>query len=285
MADQNISGNNEDIKTLPVWAKELASKYLSKTANLYILHGNIHDLFLLKENKDEIICMWIQEYISEVLFGNRDIIAYYDRSGGITFCEPEMERDYLAATPELFGNTDIDKGGFVSGDPEKSFPYLEKYFLSRIPRDNKEKCRMVFIIDYAEYLVPAGDLLRLSDTCRYCMVTFNRWTADPKFINGGISIILLTENLADISARLTDSPSTVKISVPLPDISIRESFLRSKEKEGRLLLERSLTVKKFASVTPGVSLVNLYRLTEESYEENKPLSLKFIRRKKKEITR
>jgi predicted Zn-dependent protease len=50
------------------------------------------------------------------------------------------------------------------------------------------------------------------------------------------------------------------------------------------LLERGHTVKKFASVTHGVSLVNLYRLTEESYEENKPLSLKFIQRKKKEIT-
>jgi SpoVK/Ycf46/Vps4 family AAA+-type ATPase len=64
---------------------------------------------------------------------------------------------------------------------------------------------------------------------------------------------------------------------------VRESFLRSREKEGKLLLERALTPEKLAAVTSGVNLVNLNRLTAESYEENKPLSLDFMRMKKKEI--
>ena len=283
MPDQYIFRNNEYIRILPAWAQELASKYGSKTANLYILHGNIRDLLPHKRKEGEFTFTRVQEYISEILFGNQDIIAYYDLSNGVTFCEPQMERDYLNAAPGFAVSPDVDKGNFISNDPKISFPYLEKYFISRIPKEKRDKCRMVFIIDFAEQIVPAGDLIRLSDTDRYCMVTFSRWATDPKFINGDISIILLTENLADISSRLAGAPSTVKISVPFPDVKVRESFLRSKEKEGKLLLERGLTPEKLAAVTSGVNLMNLNRLAAESYEENKPISLDFMSHKKKEI--
>ncbi|MDR0503931.1 MAG: AAA family ATPase [Treponema sp.] len=283
MPDQYIYRIHKYIKILPKWAQELATKYGSKTANLYILHGNIRDFLPHERKEGEFTFTRVQDYISEILFGNQDIIAYYDRSSGVSFCEPEMEKEYISAIHGLTASFDAEINDFISRDPEKSFPYLEKYFLSRIPQDKREKCRMVFIIDFAEQIVPAGDLIRLSDTDRYCMVTFNRWATDPKFINGDISIILLTENLADISSRLAGSPSTVKISVPFPDAKVRESFLHSREKEGRLLLERNLTPEKLASVTSGINLMNLNRLAAESYEENKPITLDFMRMKKKEI--
>lgn len=283
MSDQYIYRNNEYIKILPAWAQELATKYGSKTANLYILHGNIRDFLPHERKESEFTFTRVQDYISEILFGNRDIIAYYDRSSGVTFCEQSMESDYLTIAPKFAVSPDVDISDFVSSDPEKSFPYLEKYFLSKISKEKREKCRMVFIIDHADYIAPVGDLIRLSDTDRYCIVTFNRWATDPKFINGDISIILLTENLTDISSRLTTSPSTVKISVPFPDVKIRGSFLRSKEKEGKLLLDRGLTPDKLASITSGLNLMNLNRLAAESYEKDEPLSLEFMRQKKKEI--
>jgi AAA+ superfamily predicted ATPase len=268
---------------LPSWAQELASKYGSKTANLYILHGNIRDLLPHKRKEDEFTFTRVQEYISDILFGKRDIIAFYDRSSGVTFCEPEMERNYLAAAPQIAAGRDIDKSDLVSNNPEICFPYLEKYFLSCVPANRREKCRMVLIIDFAEHIVPAGDLIRLDAVDRYCMVTFSRWATDPKFKYGDISIILLTENLADISPRIAGSPYTVKINVPFPDAGTRESFLLSKEKEGKLLLERGLSPEKLAAVTSGVNLLKLNHLTAESYEEGTPLSLGFMRQKKKEI--
>jgi ATP-dependent 26S proteasome regulatory subunit len=142
---------------------------------------------------------------------------------------------------------------------------------------------MVLIIDYAEHIVPAGDLIRFDPVDRYCLVTFSRWATDPILIYGDISVILLTENLSDISSRLTSSPYTVKINVPFPDVKVRESFLQSKERAGKLLLERGLSAEKLAAVTSGVNLMKLNHLTAESYEEEKPLSLDFMRLKKKEI--
>jgi len=282
-SDQYIYRNKERIKILPVWAQELATKYGSKTANLYILHGNIRDFLPHERKEGEFSFTRMQDYISDILFGNRDIIAYYDLSNGVTFCEPQMESEYFTEAPQLFPNREVDKSDFFSNDPKISFPYLEKYFLSRISKDKNNKCRMVFIIDFAEQIVPAGDLIRLSDTDRYCMVTFSRWATDPKFINGDISIILLTENLADISSRVASSPSTVKIHIPFPDIKIRESYLRSKEKEGKLLLTRGLAPEGLAMITSGLNLMNLNRLAAESYEKDEPLSLEFMRQKKKEI--
>ncbi|MDR2477226.1 MAG: AAA family ATPase [Treponema sp.] len=283
MSDQYIYRHNEYIKILPAWAQDLALKYGSKTANLYILYGNIRDYLPHKKQEDEFTFTRVQEYISDVLFGNQDIIAYYDRSSGVTFCTEEMKRNYLSSIPSLCSNTDIDPDDFISSDPEKSFPFLEKYFLSRIPTGKWEKCRMVFIIDYAETIVPAGDLIRLSDSDRYCLVTFNRWATDPKFIRGDISIILLTENLIDIASRLVGSPSTVKISIPFPDTKVRESFLMFKDKEGKLLMEHDLSPERLAAITSGINLMNMNRLVSESFEENRPLSLDFMRQKKKEI--
>ena len=88
MPEQYIYINNEYIKILPAWAQELAAKYGSKTANLYILYGNIRDLLPHKKKEDEFTFTRVQEYISEVLFGNQDVIAYYDRFSGVTFCKP-----------------------------------------------------------------------------------------------------------------------------------------------------------------------------------------------------
>jgi AAA+ superfamily predicted ATPase len=271
----------EFLQILPDWAKELAMKYGSKTANLYILHGNIRDFLPHEANAGEFVFTLIQKYIAEVLFGNQDIIAFYDRSDGVSFCTDGMRAEYEALMKSRYPGD--EPGGFFSTDPEKSFFYLEKYFLARIPKDKKTRCRMVLIIDYAETVIPSGDLLRFSDADRYCLVTLNRWANNPIFTDGDISIILLTENLADISVRLAAAPSTVKVNVPFPDEGIRASFLRSKDAEGRLLLERGLSPEAVAAVTSGLNLMNLERLVLESCEEDHPLSMDYLRRKKKEM--
>ena len=283
---QYIRINDDYIKILPSWAQELATKYGSKTANLYILYGNIRDYLPHKVEEDTFTFMRVQDYISEALFGNLNIIAYYDRSSGVTFCDDYMAQEYYAAMPAISGDPDISIDDLVSPDPQKSFPCLEKYFLSRvkIPKNKKDDgCRMVLIIDYAESMIPNGDFIRLSEEALYSFVTFSRWSTDPKFIKGDISIILLTQNLADISSRLVSSPSTVKINVPFPDEIVRESFLKYKEKEGKLLLEHGLNPHRLATITSGVNLMNLNSLVAESYERNTPLSLDFMRKKKKEI--
>ena len=277
-----IAEKSDFFKNWPDWVQEFAVKYRSKTANLYIVHGNIRD-FLPKETKEgEFIFALIQKYIAEIVFGNQDIIAYYDRSDGVSFCTEAMAREYAEILSKSFPGDDAHD--FVSSDPEKSLYYLEKYFLSRIPRDRRASSpRMVLIIDFAETIVPGGDLLRLDNTDRYCLVTLKRWANSPAFTNGDVSIILLTENLSDLSPRLVGSSSTVTIGVPFPDEEVRASFLRCREQEGLLELDRQLTPERVASVTSGLNLMNLDRLILERYEDKKVLTMEYLSHQKKEM--
>ncbi|MDR1174375.1 MAG: AAA family ATPase [Treponema sp.] len=277
---QYIRKYKEFINNLPVWAEELANKYGSKTANLYILHGNIRDYLPHEKNEGEFVFARVQDYISEVLFGNQHIIAYYDRSSGISFCTDAMEKDYVSVMSRRF--PEADTADFFSADPTKSFTYLEKYFLLRILRDDQDgECRMVFIIDYAETIAPAGDLIRLSEEDRFCFVTLSRWANNPILTDGDISIILLTENLSDLSSRLVNSPSVVKVGVPFPDEETRESYLVSKQQEGRLPLERGLFPRQVAAMTSGLNLMHLNQMLMEREEEGQTLTLDYLRRTKK----
>ncbi|MDR1278441.1 MAG: AAA family ATPase, partial [Treponema sp.] len=114
--DQYILRNQDYIRILPAWAQELANKYGSRTANLYILHGNIRDYLPHKKKEDEFTFTRVQEYISEVLFGNQDIIAFYDRSSGVTFVEEEMAREYLAVMAKQYSGPSTEPVDFESPD-------------------------------------------------------------------------------------------------------------------------------------------------------------------------
>ncbi|MFO7731248.1 MAG: AAA family ATPase [Spirochaetia bacterium] len=277
MPEQLILKNLEFIKVLPYWAQDLSYKYCSKTTNLYIVHGNIRDFLPNKMVEGEFIFVRIQEFISEVLFGNKDIIVYYDRSSGINFCDGEMRKNYLAEMRRLFPEEDPED--LVSKNPSKAFDYLEKYFLMNIPH----KKRIVLIMDYAETIVPNVDLSHMDEEDRYCMVTLNRWAHDPIFTQGDVSIILLTENLADLSPRLVRSPHTVKVNIPLPDETVRESFLEYLNRKEELIIEYRLNCQRIAKVTSGLNLMNLNQIAAESYQENRPVSMEYLRERKKEI--
>jgi AAA+ superfamily predicted ATPase len=277
MSEQLILKNLPFIKVLPAWAQELSYKYCSKTANMYIVHGNIRDFLPHRMKEGEFIFMRIQEYISEVLFGNRDIIAYYDRSSGVTFCTPAMKEAYLKTMAETF--PDAAQEDFFSADPIKAFSYLEKYFLASIPH----KKRIVLILDYAETIIPAAELSRLSEEDRYGLVTINRWSHDPIFTQGDVSILILTENLADLSGRIVGSPTTVKVRIPIPDEKVRAQFLEFLEQQGTLILDRGLSIATMAAITSGLNLLNLRQLAAESYQEDRPINLEYLRARKKEI--
>ena len=101
----------------------------------------------------------------------------------------------------------------------------------------------MLIIDYAETLIPNTDLSRYSEEERFCLVTLNRWANDPIFTQGDVSIILLTENLADVSLRIVRSPSTIKVNIPIPDEQVRERFLNYLDRDEKILEKLVTEVK------------------------------------------
>lgn len=277
MAEQLILKSLPFIRILPSWAQELSYKYCSKTANLYIVHGNIRDFLPHQMREEEFNFVKIQDYISEVLFGNRDVIVYYDRSSGVTFCKAEMKEDYLQVMRNMNGIE--SEADVLAKEPQDALHNLEKYFYHNI----NQKKRFVLIVDYAETIVPNTDISRYTDEDRYSLVTLNRWAHDPLFTEGDISIILLTENLVDLNIKLVRSPITIKVNIPIPDEKVRRSFFNFLKKGDQLLLEEGLSTDEAAKTTGGLNLVNINQLAAESYQEDRLINMEYLRQKKKEI--
>ena len=276
MAEQRILTNLPFIRILPDWAQELSYKYCSNTANLFIVYGNIRDFLPHKNNEDQFIFVKIQNYISEVLFGNRDIIIFYDRSSGISFARPDMRQDFLAEMRRSDGNKPTDE--LLSTNPVTALKNLEKYFYVNM----RHRYRIVLLIDYAEAIIPNTSFSSYTDEDRYCLVTLNRWATDPLFVENDISIILLTENLNDLSHRLVRSPATVKVNIPLPDQKVRNSFLDFLLDQEKLILADKLDTEEVAKITSGLNLVNLNQIAAESYQENKEIDLEYLRKNNKD---
>lgn len=279
---QLLNLHNEYMSFLPKWGQDFTEKYLSGTTNLYFIYGNIRD-YLPHGNDQKFVFVRVSDYISEVFFGNNGIIIFYDRSQGVKFCHNDDRKEYLEIMHEL--NPQVEIEDFESPDPMLSFAYLEQFFLYK--KRSKDKRRIALIIDYAETIIPANDIGDLDEVDRFCFVTCNRWAHLPWFTDFDISIIMLTENIADINSRLASSPSTIKIQVPLPDEKTRTLFLRFMQSQGieklELLIERGVSVDSLGKLSAGLNLFNLYQLAAEAYQKEIPISLDYLAQKKREI--
>ncbi len=279
---QLIKENSKYIEKLPNWARDLSEKYCTKIANLYFVHGNIRD-FLPHQAEGfagSFLFVKIRDYISEVIFGNKNIIVYYDKSGGVSFCTEAMQLSYFETMHSVF--PDVPPEDFISTDPHLAFSYLERYFVLNFGKNR----RIVLIIDYAETIIPADDIGNLSETDRYCFVTLNRWSHEPLFTREDISIIMMAENLTDLNPRLTTAPSTIKIHVPLPDLNTRIEFLEYlKQREEILLTERTLTPNRMGTLTSGLNLMNINQIVADSFQKDVPITFEYLAKKKREIIR
>src|SRR6056297_745981 len=181
----------------PQWAREFAQKYLSRTINQFILHGNVHDLVPLKR-KEQTDFVRLKSFLSEEFFGARDYVIFYDRSSGIYFRDGASKKDFnraLSGRDSLMGTDYANK---MPKDPVRVFSLLEQYFRVRI--DDKKS--IALIVDYADTIVPMNEAGASGSEDRTAMVYLSRWAHDPMFLAADFTTVLLTENLADLNKTI-----------------------------------------------------------------------------------
>jgi len=86
------------LEGLPVWARELSEKYYSRSFALFLLSGNVRDLAPMRRNEHTEFVS-VEEFLSNALFGQRDLILHYDR-GGLSFGSAESQADFRRALEE-----------------------------------------------------------------------------------------------------------------------------------------------------------------------------------------
>lgn len=270
--------NDDPLAHLPRWAKTLAQRYYTRTVSSFIVYGAVRDLQPVHRS-DGVEFAPIKTFLSEELFGGRDHVIFYDRSSGVRASKPETQADFtrvLSAYDAMYGS---DYSKVMPRDPGRALQILENYMRMRVS-DGKS---IALVLDFVETIAPAGELSHLSAEDRFALTTLVKWTSDPQFLQGDVSIVLVVENLAEVSPRLARNPYVANIEIPLPDEEERLQFVKAKLDGKKLTSVSELPQAALAKMTAGLSRLNLDRVFTEALESEERITAETLKEKKKEI--
>src|ERR1051326_1011337 len=208
------------------WALELAKRWNGGTYSLFVLHGNIFDLFPVQDDST-VNYVPLKTFLVRRLFPERACMLFYDISDGLTFGSADMQKRFFEWL-EVYDS--IENTNFHAAGPPRDFvrlaPVLRRFFL-RVAEE-KEKWRSIaLIIDFPEKLIPANEEANASTEERLNLVTFLKWAAAPEMARLDIGVILVTESASELNARLLQNPYVAQVRIDLPDADERLRFLGS----------------------------------------------------------
>ncbi|MBX7098375.1 MAG: AAA family ATPase [Myxococcaceae bacterium] len=271
--------SQDPLASLPEWARKLAQKYYTKTVSTFVLFGAVRDLLPTTASDGGRDFGNLRTFLAEELFGGRDHVVFYERSSGIRASEPETQKDLqrvMTGYDTLYGT---DYARTMPRDPGRALQVLENYLRIRMA-DGKS---LALVIDFAETLAPAGELSHLSAEDRFALTTLVKWSQDPQFLAGDLSIILIVENLAELSPRLSRNPYVSNIEISLPTEAERLDYVSWKLDGQKLSQVSAVPAAGLAKMTAGLSRINLDRLLTEALEAKVKITPEILKDKKKEI--
>ena len=268
----------------PAWAQELARRYFTKTLNQFIIHGNVRDLVPALDERGEQSYVPLREFLAEDLFAGRDVVVFYDRSDGIHFQDPESRKDFnraLSGYDTIFGTEYAKK---LPKDPARVFALLDNYFRLRLADGKRVAC----VIDYAETVVPMSEAASYSSEDRAALVTLQKWAHDPLLLKADFTLVLIAENLNDLSRPFIQSPYTAELDVDFPDQDGRQrvvDWFLSAQRDGRQRFDDLSDVSDLALAqnTAGLGYVQLRTILADVLENERSLTVETLSAKKKEL--
>jgi AAA+ superfamily predicted ATPase len=240
----------------PDWARELADLYFSGTTCLFVLHGNVHDLIPCYEDSRPAYCN-LPEFLATRLFGSWDLVLHYDLARGLrALAGSDAERlqnmvRRLTAT--------LGEPASWPRDPDVVFLWLDKFIERTLLEENPtRRPSLAIVFDYAQYLVPAGDLGSLARGQSTNLVRLLGWAQNPYIKRVNMTFCLLADQLAEVNDRLVQSPHVAALQLSLPDTTERERFCeQAAGKAEELSKVTEFTPSELAKLSNGLSLSSL----------------------------
>ncbi len=266
------------LEGMPPWAQQLSEKYYSRTLAMFVIHGNVRDVVPLQRN-GTVEFLPLQRFLYQGLFAQRDIILTYDRGGGLSFAQPDMQADFRRA---LAGYDSFHGTNYSAGLPRNTdgvLNLLDSYLRVRIAEGKK----IALIIDYAETIAPAAEVSGMSAEDRNALVILKRWANNPAFLRADVTLCLIAENLVELHQGLVQHPGVASIAIPLPDESERTEFIRAQLKATPLPEGSDVDDLTLAKLGAGLKRVQLQTLISHSVQNRQPLTQKYLARRKKDL--
>ena len=279
MADTSTA---DPLAHYPTWARELARRYFTKTINQFIVHGNVRDLVPSLDDDGDPAYVPLREFLSVDLFAGRDVVVFYDRSDGIHFQDADSRKDFnraLSGYDTIFGTEYAKK---LPKDPARVFTLLDNYFRLRLA-DGK---RMALVVDYAETVVPMNEAGNTSAEDRAALVTLQKWAHDPLLLRSDFTLVLVAENLNDLSRSFIQSPYNAELDITFPESEQRKSFINwflKGDRRAKFDGLSDVSDEVLAQNTAGLGYVQLRSILADVIENERRLTFDVLSAKKKEL--
>jgi len=230
--------------------------------------------------------------------GQRSRILSYNRSSGLTFGDLETEAIVRQVTgiqrgedlPPHSPEARRQRALLALGEPKPAteWPTQPAKVLSLVERVLQSGClpgpgydRVLFLLEYAETVAPAGDFGAMNDEDRTNLVTLLRWAAEPPLPPAHLTVILVTANLTDLHPHLRQTSRIEVIAIPLPDHATRGRYVETLLQENGFDL--GMTPDQLAQATGGLSLLHLEHLCGSARAQARPLLLEEVKARKKAV--
>ncbi len=182
---------------LPGWIQTIRRKYTGGEASLFLLHGNVFDVFRRQDR-----FLPLTEFLVEVLLKpTKTEIAVMDPSRGLRFLK----------------RSDAEQALPVGETGPETWRALEQRFYHH---DGN-----ALIVQYAGHYFPNAPVHFLSPADRAALVTIHRWSLSRELARRDNVVFLLVESLSELNPQLVANPGLAAVEVPMPDENERAAVI------------------------------------------------------------
>lgn len=250
----------------PAWARSLAEMYFSGTTCLFVVHGNVHDLIRCPAADGSTTYCNLPEFLAAQVFGSWDVVLQYDLAKGIR----AISAGDAARLQPMIRHLTARLGDPASWprDPDTVLLALdrlvERALMETEPAQRKS---MGILLDYVQYVVPAGDLNALTRGQGTNLVRLLSWAQNPYIKRVNIAFCLIADRLAEVNDRLVQSSHVVSIEIPLPDRDERLRFCEWMARPQDFSNLVDFTPTQLADLSNGLSLTSLQVLLTQGKKQ------------------
>ncbi len=198
------------------WELEFARRWNGGSYSLFVLHGNIFDVFPV-QNGSTVGYVPVRAFLARRMFPDRAFLLFYDVADGLTFGTADMQKRFFEWL-EIFDQ--VENTNYRQTGPPREFlklaPLLRRFFL-RVEEDKDAPRGVTLIIDFPEKIIPAAEESGASADERTALVTLLKWAASPEMRREDVGIILITESAAELHGDLLQNPHVAQVRIDLPD--------------------------------------------------------------------
>lgn len=297
--ESSIPTSEANSARLPLrrWELEFARRWNGGSYSLFVLHGNIFDVFPVQKGGG-VEYIPVRAFLARRLFPDRAFLLFYDVADGLTFGTAEMQKRFFDWL-EIYDQ--VENTNFRQTGPPREFlklaPLLRRFFtrVEEEPNESPDDARsatesarrgVTLIIDFPEKIIPAAEESGASSDERTALVTLLKWAESPEMRREDVGVILVTESAAELNADLLQNPNVAQVRIDLPDSEERLRFIESGAavRGGAAISEWSeLSASDLAARTAGLNLLRIQHLLAEAIRNSARVTPEHVGASKKRL--